>query len=107
MLEAIIEKHEKSFEEVCYHASQLAAGDHVRSGDVVVDKIEQVQQMWSELKWQAENRQIELQQAMVAQEVHTFFILMERCGYCFVYIHFFSWECVSYVYVRTETQTKT
>ena len=71
MLEAIIAEHEKCFEEVCHHANQLAAGDHMRSGDTLVAKVEVLQQQWSELQVEVERRQTALQQALLAQEVDT------------------------------------
>ena len=77
-MEAIIAEHEKIFEEVCHHANQLAAGNHMRSSDILMAKIEKVQQQWSELKLEAEIRQKALKQAQLAQEVcmNTF------CFYC-------------------------
>ena len=41
----------------------------MRSGDALVAKVEEVQQQWSELKSEAEKRQNELQQALLAQQV--------------------------------------
>ena len=62
-------EHEKSFEEACYYANQLAAGDHMRSGDLLVAKVEELQGQWGELKSEAEKRHNLLQQALQAQEV--------------------------------------
>ena len=78
MLEAIIAEHEKDFEEICHYANQLAAGDHMRSGGILVAKIEEVQQQWCELKSEAEKRLKALKQAQLAQEVRMYehFILV-------------------------------
>ena len=62
-------EHEKSCDEVCYYANQLAAGDHIRSGDLLLAKVEQLQGQWGKLKSEAEKRQNLLQQVLQAQEV--------------------------------------
>ena len=79
LLEATVVEHEKSFEEVCYYANQLAAGDHMRSGDLLLAKVVELQGQWNELNSVAEKRQNVLQQALQAQEVVTVSLYDVQC----------------------------
>ena len=69
LLDAIVKEHEKIFEAACDHATQLASGDNVRSGDLLLAKVVELQELWEELKTEVERRDSLLQQAQLAQQV--------------------------------------
>ena len=69
VLDAIVKEHEKIFEAACDYATQLASGDNIRSGDLLLVKVVELQELWEELKVEVEQRDNILQQAQLAQQV--------------------------------------
>jgi len=69
VLDAIVKEHEKIFEAVCDYATQLASGDNIRSGNLLLAKVIELQELWEELKTEVERRDDLLKQAKLAQQV--------------------------------------
>ena len=100
-MEAIIAEHEKSFEDVCDCANQLGAGDHMRSGDLLVAKVKELKQQWYELKAETEKRQLTLAQAQLAQEVMCVLLNVLYVLYVYIYMQ----DVHIHMYVRMYVHT--
>ncbi|XP_065894663.1 spectrin beta chain, non-erythrocytic 1-like isoform X3 [Dysidea avara] len=70
VLDAIVKEHEKIFEAACDYATQLASGDNIRSGDLLLAKVVELQELWEELKVEVERRDNILHQAQLAQQFY-------------------------------------
>ena len=68
VLDAIVKEHEKIFEAACDYATELSSGDNVRSGDLLLVKVVELQKLWEELKQEVKRRDDLLQQALLAQQ---------------------------------------
>ena len=49
-------EHGKIFEAACDYATELSTGDKVRSGDLLLAKVVELQKLWEELKGKVERR---------------------------------------------------
>ena len=93
-----MKEHEKLFEAACDYATQLASGDNVRSGDLLLAKVLELQELWEELKTEVERRDSLLQQAQLAQQVC-------MCAYAYVCVCVRLCGCVhAFVCVRVSVR---